>query len=203
MAGGPALPGLRAASPALRAALKKEPALAGEIEELLSRAGALFGCPAGDALFCTGFERGDATPGRLDAALAELGAALFLAGEGFTGLRPVPRTAGRTADLAARRGGGAYLFEVRLVRGGFGPCAAKKLSDKCLKKAAQLRSGLKSAGAGRGGLIFVGGLPCPGPFARTPGLDAAAAEVKVPARSSRLHVCLLSAAGSGVFPGWD
>lgn len=194
---------LRAASPALRAALRKAPALAAEIEELLSRAGALFGCPAGDVLFCTGFERGDATPGRLDAALAELGAALFLAGEGFTGLKPVGRTAGRTADLSALRNGEIYLFEVRQVRGGFGPGAAEKLSAKCLKKSAQLRSGLKSAGAGRGGLVFVAGLPCAGPFRRSAALTAAAAEVKVPPRRTRLQVCLLSGPEAGVFPDWD
>lgn len=199
----PGLPGLRAAGPELRAALKKDPSLAVEIEELLSRAGALLGRPAGDVLFCTGFERGDSTPGRLDAALAELGAALFLAQEGFAGIGPVARSAGRTADLAATRGGAAYLFEVRLVRGGFGANAAARLSAKCEKKAVQLRAGLKKSGAALGGMIFVGGLPCTGGFRRSVALEAVAAQVVVPARRRGLHVCLLSGCEFAVFPAWS
>ena len=53
---------------ALRAALRRHPAAAAELKELLSSAGALFGCLAGETIFYTGFEPGDATPGRLDAA---------------------------------------------------------------------------------------------------------------------------------------
>lgn len=198
----PGLPGLRAAGPELKAALKKDPSLAGEIAELLSRAGALLGCPAGDVLFCTGFERGDRTPGRLDAALAELGAALFLEREGFSGIAPVARTAGRTADLAASRGGAAYLFEVRLVRGGFGADAPARLSAKCEKKSVQLRAGLKKSGAALGGIIFVGGLPCTGGFRRSAALEAVAAKVVVPARRCGLHVCLLSGGEAAVVPAW-
>lgn len=198
-----ALPGLGAASPGLKAALKKDPALAAAIEDLLSRAGALLGRPAGDVLFCTGFERGDRTPGRLDAALAELGAALFLAQEGFTDIGPVARSAGRTADLAAARGGAAYLFEVRLVRGGFGGNVPARLSAKCEKKSAQLRAGLKKSGAALGGIVFVGGLPCTGGFRRSAALEGLAAQVVVPARRRGLHVCLLSGCETAVVPPWS
>ena len=63
-------------------------------------------------------------------------------GWGGAGLLALPRAAGKTADLRARRGGEDYLFEERWVRSGFAGCGAGKLSAKCLKKAAQLRAGL-------------------------------------------------------------
>ncbi|PKM97050.1 MAG: hypothetical protein CVU79_10380 [Elusimicrobia bacterium HGW-Elusimicrobia-3] len=201
-AGRPALPALRAASPALRAALRRDPAAAAEIRQLLSSAGALFGCQAGEALFCTGFDRGDATPGRLDAALAELRAALFLAGEGFTAVRPLGRGVGRTADLAALRGGTEYLFEVRWVSGGFGADAVKKLSAKCERKAAQLRAALKRAPQGRGGVVFVAGPLFPSLAWSGPDLAAAARAVHAAQARAGLHVCLLAGDASAVCPAW-
>lgn len=202
-AGRPALPGLRAASPSLRAALRRGPAAAAEIRQLLSSAGALFGCLAGEALFCTGFGKDDATPGRLDAALAELRAALFLAGEGFAAVRPLDRGVGRTADLAAARGGEEYLFEVRWVSGGFGADAVKKLSAKCERKSAQLRAALKRAAAGRGGVVFVAGPLFPALPWRGPDLAAAARGVHAAQRRAGLHVCLLAGDASAVFPPWS
>jgi len=201
-AGRPALPVLRAASPALRAALRRHPAAAAELKELLSSAGALFGCLAGETIFYTGFEPGDATPGRLDAALAELRAALFLAGEGFAGIKPQGRSECRTADLAATRGGEEYLFEVRWVSGGFGADAVKKLSAKCERKAAQLRAALKRAPAGRGGVVFVAGPLFPAAAWRGPDLDSAARAVHAAQSRSGLHVCLLAGDASAVFPPW-
>lgn len=194
--------GRRAAGPALRAALKKDPALAGEMQELISAAGAVLGMPPAEVLFFTGFERADRTPGRLEAALAELRAALFLRHEGFSGIRLVGRAAGRTADLGAARDGEEFLFEVRWVRGGFGQEAAKKLTAKCLKKSVQLRAGLKKSGAGRGGLIFVAEPVYYGPFRRSAALAGVAAAVKVPARRAGLHLCLISAGETAVHPAW-
>ncbi|MGD9643628.1 MAG: hypothetical protein AB7V08_12920 [Elusimicrobiales bacterium] len=201
-AGRPALPGVRAASPALRAALRRDPAAAGRLNELLSSAGALFGCQAGEALFYTGFDRDDATPGRLDAALAELRAALFLAGEGFTGVRPLGRAECRTADLAAARGGEEYLFEVRWVSGGFGADAVKKLSAKCERKGVQLRAALKRAPGGRGGIIFVAGPLFAASALSAPGLAAAAREVCAAQTRPGLHICLLAGDAAAVCPPW-
>jgi len=201
-AGRPVLPGLRAASPALRAALRRGPEAAAEIRQLLSSAGALFGCQAGEALFYTGFDRDDATPGRLDAALAELRAAVFLAGEGFTAVRPQGRGVGRTADLAASRGGEEYLFEVRWVSGGFGADAVKKLSAKCARKGAQLRAALKRAPAGRGGVVFVAGPLFPVLPWRGPDLAAAAGAVHAAQRRAGFHVCLLAGDAAAVCPAW-
>ncbi len=207
-----ALPGpvracLKAAGPGLRAAAKKDPAaFVKNLLHLLASAAAALGCRGEEALFLTGFEAGDRTPGRLDAALAELRAVLFLRAEGFEEICALPRAAGKTADLRARRGGEDYLFEVRWVRGGFAGCAALKLSAKCLKKAAQLRAGLKKTGAARGGIIFAGEPLGFGRFGPSPELAAAAAAVTVPPRSGRagkITVCLISGNEAAVFPAWD
>ena len=206
-----ALPGpvracLGAAGPGLRAAAKKDPArFSKNMNALLAAAAAALGCRAEEALFLTGFEAGDRTPGRLDAALAELRAVLFLRAEGFEGIRALPRAAGKTADLRAGRAGEEYLFEVRWVRGGFAGCAAGKLSAKCLKKAAQLRAGLKKTGAARGGIIFAGEPLGFGRFGPSAELAGAAAAVTVPARRGRagnIAVCLISGNEAAVYPPW-
>ncbi|MDA8131206.1 MAG: hypothetical protein M0011_06845 [Elusimicrobia bacterium] len=198
----PALPGLRAASPALRAALKKDPSLSPALAALLARSGRLFGCPAEEALFLTGFDKDDATPGRLDAALAELRAADFLRLEGFTDIVPLARSSRPTADLAASRGGALYVFEVRWVGGGFGADAVSKLSDKCARKAVQLGAAMKRSGADAGGLIFVAGLPF-GREGRSPALLAEAAEkLSGKAGRGRRHVCLIDGLGSAAYPEW-
>lgn len=207
-----ALPGpvracLKAAGPGLRSAAKKDPAaFVKDLLNLLASSAAALGCRAEEALFLTGFSCEDPTPGRLDAALAEVRAVLFLRAEGFSDIRALPRTTGKTADLRARRGGEDYLFEVRWVRGGFGGSAAGRLSAKCLKKAAQLRAGLKKTGAAGGGIIFAGEPLGFGRFGPSPALAAAAAAVMVPPRSARagkIFVCLLSGNEAAVFPPWD
>ena len=196
-----ALPGLRAASPALRAALKKDLTLAPALLALLARAGRLFGCPAEEALFLTGFDRADATPGRLDAALAELGAAEFLSREGFSAITPLARSTRPTADLAASLGGDAYVFEVRWVSGGFGEDAVRKLSDKCAKKAAQLGAAVKRSGAAAGGIIFAAGLPV-GRAGAAAELREAAVRLRELAGRGRRHVCLISGRRSAAYPEW-
>ncbi len=198
----PALPGLRAASPALRAALKKDPSLSPALAALLARSGRLFGCPAEEVLFLTGFDKDDATPGRLDAALAELRAADFLHLEGFTDIVPLARSSRPTADLAASRGGASYVFEVRWVGGGFGGDVVKKLSDKCAKKAVQLGAAIKRTGADAGGLIFVAGLPLGGQSGAA-GLSEAAEELREKAGRGRRHICLIDGRSSAAYPEWD
>lgn len=206
-----ALPGpvracLKAAGPGLRAAAKKDPAaFVKDLLNLLASAAAALGCRGEEALFLTGFAGADPTPGRLDAALAELRAVLFLRSEGFKEICALPCAAGKTADLRARRGGEDYLFEVRWVRGGFDGSAALKLSAKCRRKAAQLRAGLKKTGAARGGIIFAGEPLGFGRFSPSPELAAAAAAVTVPPRSGRagnISVCLIRGDEAAVFPPW-
>lgn len=197
-----ALPPLGAASAGLRAALKRDPELAGRITALLSSAGAVLNRPPEEVLFCTGFERGDATPGRLDAALAELRAALFLAAEGFEAISPEDRAPGKTADLSASRAGERYLFEVRWVRDGFGDGAVKRLTAKCVRKAAQLGTALKRRGLARGGMIFVcGGVPGEG-LARSPALQLTADAVLAALPNPGRHVCLVRGARTAVAPPW-
>lgn len=195
---------LKAAGPGLKAAARKDPpGFAKELLGLLNSAAAALNSAPAEVLFLTGFDSCDGTPGRLDAALAELRAALFLRHEGFEDIRPVARAAGRTADLAASRGGREYLFEVRWVRGGFGAGAAARLSAKCEKKSAQLRAGLKRSGAELGGIIFVGEPLGFGKFRDSLELAAVAAAVTVPARRRGLHVCLVSGWDTAVSPPWS
>jgi hypothetical protein len=196
---------LRAAGPALRSVAKKDPAgFVKNLLRLLSSSSAALGCRAEEALFLTGFDGSNGTPGRLDAALAELRAVLFLKSEGFTGIGALPRTAGKTADLRAERAGEKYLFEVRWVRDGFGAETAEKLSAKCLKKAAQLRAALKKSGAGSGGVIFVAEPLGSGPLRPSRALAAAAASVRLPARGGpKISVCLVSGNEAAVSPPWS
>lgn len=196
---------LRAAGPALRSAAKKDPAgFVKNILKLLTASASALGCRKEEALFLTGFDGSDGTPGRLDAALAELRAVLFLRHEGFSNISAVPRAVGKTADLRAERSGEEYLFEVRWVRGGFGAEPAEKLSAKCLKKAAQVRAGLKKTGAGRGGIIFVAEPLGFGNFCQCAALAAAAAAVRLPARGGgEISVCLVSGSEAAVFPPWS
>lgn len=196
---------LRAAGPGLRSAAKKGPAgFVRNLLDLLSASSSALGCGAGEALFLTGFDGSDGTPGRLDAALAELRAVLYLKSEGFNDVCALPRAAGKTADLRATLAGEEYLFEVRWVRGGFGAEPAKRLSAKCLKKAAQLRAALKKAGAGRGGMIFVAEPLGFGRFGASRALASAAASVILPARGGiKMCVCLISGDKAAVFPPWS
>lgn len=197
----PAVSGcLRAAGKEFRAAARKDPEGFGrELRLLLQAAAGLFGCTAEEALFLTGFDKNDTTPARLEAALAELRAAVFLESEGFSGIRPLARSAGKTADLAAERGGRRYVFEVRWVSGGFGADAVRRLKAKCRRKAAQAGTAAKKSGASARGVVLVEGVRSGA------GSSARLAEtaLAVSPAANGAHVCLISGRGSAVCPPWD
>lgn len=188
------------AGPALRAAERRDPGFFDALGEFLSASGEALGLPPGEALGASGYLAGDATPGRLEAALAELRAALFLRCEGFSEIKAVPRAAGRTADLSALRGGAEYHFEVRFVGEELG--AVKRLAAKFGCKSAQVRTSLKRRGGGRGGVIFVAGLPRAGALKAAPALAAAAEAVHAACGEKRLHVCLIEGERCAVYPPW-
>lgn len=194
---------LGAAGTEFRSAARKAPgAFAAEVGGLLRSAARIFGCRTEEALFLTGFEKLNSTPGRLEDALAELRAAEFLAAEGFSGISPLGRTVSRTADLRASRAGEGYVFEVRRVSGGFGAAAARRLIPKFRKKAVQVGVSIKALGISRGGVIFVAGPPFGRSFVPSAALAEAAAGVRAGAARPRMHACLLSGGAAAVSPDW-
>ncbi len=194
---------LPAAGPGFRAALRKNPvAFPALIARLLSEAAQALGRVPEEALFLTGFSRSDRTPGRLEAALAELSAVLFLHSEGFSRIRPLERAAWPTADVLAERGGFTWAFEVRWVRDAGADGPSERLAAKCRRKSAQVVTSLKRSPALRGGVVLVFGLPGPGPFSHSPELDAAAGAARALAGLSG-HVCLVSGGSTGFFPPWS
>jgi hypothetical protein len=190
----------------LRKALKADPAgaLAG-LEGLLGEAAGILGLTAESVLFVTGFDGNNLAGDRLDAALAELGAAVFLRAAGFGGLRLIERAQGRTADIAGLRGGVVHAFEVCRVRGEVfseGPAQVKLLAAKYAAKRTQLAAYCKKAGCSAGAVIFVTGATARGGFAPELRLAALAEQVSCGLGGNRPPVCLLCGRGYGVFPPW-
>ena len=204
-----------------RTALKKNPpAFIEELGRLLAAGGAALGCPAGEVLFATGFNGNDLAPERFEAALAELRAVLFLAGEGFSGLTLL-RQCGRTgADISGTRAGSAYVFEVRSLRSGraAGPlaylsettadpkpetAAVEYLRLKYDKKIRQVNCSRKRAGHKYGGVILA-----LNPAVLSGGPPAAALKKLAAAlylakdAPPFTHICLLSGPSGAVFPDW-
>ncbi len=96
----------------LRRLLKADPQrLLADISLLIGRAAETLGVPREEALFATGFDPRNFAPGRLEAALAELRAAEFLAGEGARQDRRPHGKKGRQ-DLRFR---GALRYRGRLL----------------------------------------------------------------------------------------
>jgi hypothetical protein len=190
----------------LRKALKADPAgTINGLERLLGEAAGILGLGADTVLFVTGFDGNNLAGDRLDAALAELGAALFLRGEGFMELRLVERAAGRTADISGFRNGERYAFEVCRVRGGAFACVpaqAKQLSVKYAAKKAQLAAYCKKTGCRAGGVILVTGMPAFESFTADPRLEELAEAVRVGLSGSLPPVCLLCGGSCAVFPPW-
>lgn len=188
----------------LRRLLKADPArLLGEIARVMAQAAETMGSPAEEVLFSTGFHPANFAPARLEAALAELRAVNFLAGEGFSAIRFVPPARGKTADITASRGGNTYAFEVRCVTGGGVP-PVSILEKKCRKKMPQAACHKKKSGCSHCGLVFVISPENSAPSGGSGGLTELAAAVYAKAgRPPRAHVCLLSGVEKGVFPGWD
>lgn len=204
-----------------RRELKASPArLLADISRLLSRAAGLTGIPKEKVLFATGFHPGNLAPARFEAALAELRAADFLAGEGFSAVSLVPGARGKTADITARRGGNTYAFEVRCVTGievsDAGTCfdgegrikpagekAAALLVKKYRKKMPQAAVSKKKAGFSHCGLVLAAGVIDLSPFIRAGGVTMLARAVYERTGSRpREHICLLAGGNTGVFPGW-
>jgi hypothetical protein len=191
----------------LRRSLKADAAgtLAG-LERLLGEAAGILGLRADAVLFVTGFDGNNLAGDRLDAALAELRAAVFLRGEGFSGLALVERARGRTADLCGARNGREYAFEVCRVRGesfGSGAARAGALREKYAAKKAQLSAYCKRSGCLPGGVILVTGPAEFTELAPDAALGALAAAVLGPGPGPGLPpLCLLCRGGAAVYPAW-
>jgi hypothetical protein len=169
---------------------------------LLAQAGAILGLDPALVLFETGYETSNKDSGRLAAAQAELRAVVFLAGQGFCGIRLVPPSVSPTADILAARAGTLYAFEVQCVTRRSSFCA-----PGCVKPAAALaakvRAKIKQAGAFKkknslGGLGVVLVLDAAG------GAPAALARAawEGAGSPSGAHVCVLSGGRGGVWPAW-
>ncbi len=188
----------------LRGGLRKDPAgFIATLSRLLAGGSMALGCSAQTALFATGFDVKNLAPNRLEAALAEILAALFLRGEGFAELKLIEPDLGRTADIAALRGGLSYAFEVRCLKSGGGPLGADLLVNKYDKKFPQARNAIKKYGFDRAGVVFVRE-PCAfAGFAADPELEGLAHEVYSQKKSPRAaHICLLDRGRAGFYPPW-
>ncbi len=186
----------------LRRALKADPeGVTADIAALLARAGRALGLPADEALFATGFHPRNLSPSRLEAALAELRAVIFLRAEGFTAIRLVERRDGKSPDIIASGPGGTCAFEVQCVTGAssFPEKGPAVLRDKLAKKAVQAASAVKRGAAGSACVIFVTGA------ADAPGGGSAAglAELaRAAGEGARVRVCVLAGDNSAVWPPW-
>lgn len=188
----------------IKKALKKDPAaLLSGVGGLLSSAAAIFALPEESVLFITGFNPNNSAPERFEAALAELRAAAFLAGQGVEGLRLVEQSGSRTADLAGTRGGRRCVFEVCRLRETGVPAGPERLRAKYVKKIRQVKVSRKRCGGGLGGLVLVDGPLAFGPFVPEPALLALAAEASpVKDAAGGEHLCLLRGSGYAVWPRW-
>ena len=188
----------------IKKALKKDPAalLAG-VGGLLRSAAAILALPEEAVLFVTGFNPNNAAPDRLEAALAELRAVIFLDGQGFGELGLVEQSGSRTADLAGTRGGRRCVFEVCRLKETGVPAGAARLRAKYSKKIRQVKVSRKKCGGALGGLVLVDGQLGFGPLIPEPALLAlAAAASPVKDAACGEHLCLLRGDGYAVWPGW-
>ena len=189
----------------LRETLKKDPEgfLAGA-GGLLREAGLALGCAGDEALSRSGFDANNLAPDRLEAALAEMLALVFLRSEGFSRLGFIGRGSGKTADISAARGGLRYAFEVCSARTGAADLSVDFLELKYDKKIRQARASGKKGGLDRAGFILVSGpLFFSGfrPDGRLAGLARGLYERKN--RPPATHLCLLAGGGAAVFPEWE
>lgn len=186
-------------------AIKKDPGgFVTGVCGLLREAGLALGCAGDEALFTSGFEVNNMAPDRLEAALAEMLAAVFLRSEGFSGLGFIGRGVGRTADLSGRRGGLDYAFEVCSARTPAAGLSVDFLELKYDKKIIQAKVSGKKGGLDRACLVLVAGPPAFtnfGPDERLAGLARDLYERK--RRPPATHLCLLAGGGAAVFPSWE
>ena len=206
----------------LKTALKKDAAaVIGNIDKLLGAGSGILSRPKEELLFATGFNGKNTSPERFEAALAEVRAAAFLNGEGFTGLKLIGTGMKRTADISGERAGKKYVFEVcciqtthdlssveyltdsagRLRKFGKGPVDYLEL--KYDKKVRQVNSSRKEYGCAGGGVIFVVEPYGLSSFVRTPELEKIASGLyERKNRPSNTHICILSGDIGCVFPEW-
>jgi len=186
------------------------------LDDLLTAAGAALGCSREEVLFVTGFNKNDFAPGRFAAALAELRAAVFLAGEGFTGLTLLRQQASLSTDLAGARAGRDYVFEVRCITAGAarlaylckkngaprppGPDAVKYLRLKYEKKIRQVNCTRRRTGREHGGIIFA--LELDGPADQFALGELAAALHLAKNSPPFTRICLIAGETGAVYPAW-
>ena len=188
----------------LREALKKDPEgfLAG-VAGLLREAGLALACNGESALLMSGFDARNLAPDRLEAALAEMLAAVFLRSEGFSEIRLIGRCRGKTADISAVRGGVDYAFEVCSARAAAAELSVDFLELKYDKKIRQARVSSRKGGLDRAGLVLAAG-PLSfsgfGPDGRLAALAKGLYERKNNPRAT--HICLLAGGRAAVFPPW-
>lgn len=193
----------RTESSSIKKTLRKDPAgLLSGIEELLNSAAGVLGLPAETVLFVTGFNANNLAPGRFEAALAELRAAVFLASQGFEKLELVEQSGSRTADLAGTRSGHRYVFEVCRLRDDGVPAGVKRLSSKYAKKISQVKVTRKKYGCALGGLVLLDGPLGFGPLLPDPALLLPAAGVCAGRDGRAEHLCLIRGDGYAVWPDW-
>jgi hypothetical protein len=189
----------------LREALKKEPeAFLAGTAGLLREAGLALGCSGGEALARSGFDAANLAADRLEAALAELLAVVFLRSEGFSALGFIRRGIGKTADISAERGGLHYAFEVCSTRTAAGALSLDFLELKYDKKIRQAKVSSKKRGPGRACLVLAAGpVSFRGFF---PDEELAALARGLYERKNRplnTHICLLAGGRAAVFPPWE
>ncbi len=189
----------------LREAIKEDPAgfITG-VGGLLAEAGLALGCAGGKALFLSGFGENNLAPDRLEAALAEMLAVVFLRSEGFSELNFISRGRGRTADISGARGGLAYAFEVCSARKEAQDLTIDFLGRKYDKKIRQAKVSGRKSGLARAGLVLVSGPPAFTGFAPDKRLAALARGLYESRNSpAATHICLLARGGAAVFPRWQ
>ncbi len=93
-------------------AIRQAPEAIDRIEQLFARAFEITGTSPGDLLRHTDFHAADLGLDRLDAALAELRAVVFLHEQGFRDIRLLPGGSQAEADIVAMRAGKRYAFDV-------------------------------------------------------------------------------------------
>jgi len=194
---------LRGRAPSsLRARLKKSPAefIAGA-ERLFSEAGAILGLPAEEALRAGGFDAANKAPGRLEAALAELRAVVFLRDSGYGELAFINRGTGRTADLYGVKKGEGAVFEVCCLKEGCTSFSVKLLALKFDRKICQVNASRKKTGCVRGGLFFVASPADFGVSGAPARLEVLAREVyEAKGRRPFTSICLISGGLCAAYP---
>lgn len=185
------------------AALKKDPqAFLAAAAGLLAGAAAALGRPSEEVLFATGFEPSNLAPQRLEAAFAELQAALLLRAEGFAEIELIGTASGRTADISAFRNGLRWAFEVRCLSAA-GRLDGALLEGKFRSKLPQARNALKKYGFDRAAVALVRSPWLFGGFSADPGLAAlAAAACPTEKKRPAAHLCILDRGRFGVCPPW-